>query len=200
MKKYISIKLLVGLFLCMVLSSTNAQQALDKNQTILYIRDKISQTVGNQIIPSQGKINFMHTMQFYTAGNQVILDYQNGLYNYVKLKADNRWCHNFYSFDPAQIIDVVAEATFTASNSPIGYIKLVFASNSVKTEKLEYYHYSPGVYIVDYNSWKYDVLEVGNIRNVLIPYLMQDPSSFERLKKAFLHLKKLSVVIDPFDN
>lgn len=122
----------------------------------------------------------------YFNGNKPVADYKLG----------NWYSVTTFDFNPEYINSVHEGSTNNASNSAVGFITISFSNNLVKKVTQHTSFIRRGVY-TEYVS---DAANQTNVNYVFLPYLKQDPTAFERIKKAILHLKEISVKSDPFAN
>ena len=151
-----------GLFTIILLSVTlvtNAQTKLSGEETIKYIKDKIGETHGHQIIWKTGPVRFVISTTFFESGKGIYFKYENGLNNYKKLTAGNLWYSNTFEFNPEQIVNVVDGSSNTTSASPVGFITIDFSSNLVKKDIINWTHTYPNTnYVADY-AWENTIAE-----------------------------------------
>jgi hypothetical protein len=182
------------LFCCIIANASMAQSAPSKNETIEYIRKKVTETNGYQLLWNNGTVDFIHDAIFYDTW----ATYENGKYNIRYNYKDNYWYHNNFEFKPEFISSVTEASTNTASNSSVGFIAINFSNTLVK-KKVLYNSHGGSTYINEY-AFTRTMKEDSNVNVVYLPYLKQDPTAFERLKKAILHLKTFYISKDPFAN
>ncbi len=191
--------LLMRKFLLFILSMTItaiavAQSALSKEETIDYIKKRVTETSGYQLTWANGTTEFIHDVYF----SETWAIYENGKYNMRYSYKDNSWYHNRYDFKPEFITSVIEGSSNTASNSSVGFIAIKFSNTLVK-KKVHYYYHNGSNFLNDY-GFSSKEQENKNVDIVFLPYLKQDPTAFERIKKAIMHLKELCKSNDPFAN
>jgi hypothetical protein len=192
-------RLLMRKFLLFILAMTIAafavaQSAVSKAETIDYIKKRVTETRGYQLIWEDGTTHFINDVYF----SETSATYENGKYNMRYNYKDNSWYYNSYSFKPEFIISVTEGSSNTASNSSVGFIAIKFSNTLVKKKVLYYYHNGSN-FVNDY-GFSSKEQENKNVDIVFLPYLKQDPTAFERIKKAIMHLKELCKSNDPFAN
>lgn len=186
MKKILALLVVLVSVLCI------QAQSPTKTETVNYLDKRIYETIGHQIIWKTGTVEFVNEARFF--GTSSI--YTTGRYNFLYRKKDNVWTWNHFDFDPEFIQSVTDASGNTASNSPVGFIAITFSNNLIKKESRNYWH-NGAVNVADYN-FPFTTKEKGNVSVVYLPYLKQDPTAFERIKKAILHLKTFHLHADPF--
>jgi hypothetical protein len=184
----------IGLLALLFQTNLLAQKAPTFYETIDYINKRVVETVGHQLKWKSGLSQYIIDASFYNGGSS----YNEGKYKYRYSKKDNTWYSHYYSFKPEHIISVAEGSANTTTDSPVGFISISCVKNLVKEESRSWYHYG-GSY-VDQSAFHNSTVNIGNVSTVYIPYLKQDPTAFERIKKAILHLKSLSADSDPFAN
>ncbi len=190
--------LLMRKFLLFILSMTIAaigvaQSAISREETIDYIKERVTETRGYQLIWADGTTEFILDVYF----SEAMARYANGKYNEKYNYKDNYWNDNFYNFKPEFIISVTEGSSSTASNSSVGFIAIKFSNTLVK-KKDRYYYHNGSNFLNEYGFPFKD--QDKNVDIVFLPYLKQDPTAFERIKKAIMHLKELCKSNDPFAN
>jgi hypothetical protein len=171
-------KLLFAAFLlCSI--HTFAQQ-LSINETIAYLDKKLNETAELQRTFND-KFTYRPTKMGigYQAGNRDKL-----ILYYTRTFSDNTTDDLQYIFDPTHISTInISQDSY---KDAVGMIAISFVSKTV-------------IYKQKANGNVTDV----NKDSFLIPYLNVDPLNFERIKRAFFHLKELYAgkkAPDPFAN
>ncbi|MEI9955271.1 MAG: hypothetical protein WDM90_02960 [Ferruginibacter sp.] len=163
----------------------------DLKTTVDYLNDRIKDVVDGSIITYTDGTKY----KFKYRGNLFGFSEEKKLAYYSKLLRDpndnNGWAYLDYSFTfkPAQITEIKNEEDI-APASGIGYLEIYFeGKTAVRTFK-------------DYKGIIYNKYEetIDYLDKIQIAYVKADPTAFERIKKAFLNLKKLAVDKDPFAN
>lgn len=181
----------------LALAAHNPVQAQTKPtfyETVDYIHKRVSETIGHQLKWKTGLNQFIIDASFTSVNTM----YKNGKNKYMYRTKDNTWDSHYYSYKPEHIISVTEASANTTNDSPVGFIGINFISNLVKEDSRNWYH-GGGLGLADY-YYNNASLVNGNVSTIFIPYLKQDPTAFERIKKAILHLKALTADKDPFAN
>lgn len=187
-------KIFLAFFLCIMATVALAQSAPSKSETLDYIKKRIEETNGYKLTWTNGTTEFIHDVIFY----ETWASYENGKYNMEYYYKDNYWYYNNYEFKPEFIISVTEASGNTTSASSVGFIAINFSNSLVKKKVL--YNYQNGSSFLDKYGFSRTMNEDSNVNTVYLPYLKQDPTAFERIKKAFMHLKEFYVTKDPFAN
>lgn len=181
-----------------------SQQSPTFAETEKYIKEKISDTYGHQVLWNTNLAEFIIEVNFsaISPDYDTSTSYYIGNNKYRHRSEYNAWREYFYNFSPKFIVSVTEASGNTLANSPVGFIAINFSADVVK-ENSKSFALSPSA-PQRYNYYDADFLMTPinhkNVGVIYLPYFKQDPNAFERLKKAIMHLKSFYVEDDPFAN
>lgn len=194
MKKLLTICLLIATSF-----TVNAQEKaiLNMDQTIEYLQKRLNECEGHFRYPpgnvfADGVSKKMYykklSISYYYEKIYIIIESSN--YPEFSKNEDYFVRYTTQSFNPNQIVSIT-EST-TNKSDPLGIILIKFAGKScVATNHVEWW--SNGRFGFHGSKTTISTDESGFV------YLQQDASNFNKIKKAFEHLKKLcNAVDDPF--
>ncbi|ERJ60660.1 hypothetical protein M472_18035 [Sphingobacterium paucimobilis HER1398] len=182
--------MLLSINLCKAQGAT-----LTKDETLKYIGKKIDESKGYKdkdyitylsIALGEANINF----------SKVVCPYRSSENKSPNNRANTSYVEHYYDFifNPVFISSITN--VYNADQN-VSYVRLHFNSKTVKCNYYFKYWKEVQVYRMNYDShdgaksYEYDYVD--------IPYLTADPTNFDKIKKAFEHLKTLSKVEDdPF--
>lgn len=104
------------------------------------------------------------------------------------------WNDDYAFYDPSMIVSIseISPGMYVDSTrSDIGFMRINFSSKVVEADGIRIYHFPNG-------ESESENVPKESTSFMIIPYFRNDPTAFNRIKKAFLHLKELSTASDPF--
>jgi hypothetical protein len=104
------------------------------------------------------------------------------------------WTDKYVFYDPSLIVSVseVSPVMYVDSTkSDIGFMRITFSAKVVRLDANVFHHFPNG-------ESETEDIPAESTAFLIIPYFKNDPTAFNRIKKAFLHLKELSKTSDPF--
>jgi hypothetical protein len=163
-----------------------ASKAQDLQTTVDYLKTRVKEVINGS------KVNFKGGSKVLLSEVEFTSSETKSYYTFEERPSSEKYPYDDYSFEfsPGKITEI-SNLDMTTENCVVGVMKISFGSKSVikrlglRTDG--YYRASEhNVYYVD---------------SFIIYYIKDDPTAFERIKKALLKLKELSVEKkDPFAN
>ena len=188
-------KKLIALFVLLLgLGITNAQdkKVETKEETIIYLRNKLNEVKEHWIAEKHGTKQKQFIEGLYINSLDSELDILEKRKN---RKTNDHNCGDWnrersYVFNPNQISGI--SELLIPDEQSLGYLQIKLISKSVK------YRYFFEIFGGRSNCehWDYNNNNRTFTDSIVIPFLKSDPTNFNKLKKAFEHLKKLSAQSD----
>lgn len=204
------------ILLAFVFSNLSAQNpSLTKEETVNYLNKKANEILGHYRLV-EGTYYYYYSSSVNLSGSDVSVytlrgtnqSKQNGYYFYWRGSRTGYPC-NYYedqhtnTFNPAHIISIDLDPSNVAGN-PVGLIRITLKSN---TARYSYYRNGPAWKVNDDNSqwgghcyaWKEYASQKESRRVVYFTFLQSDDTNFNKIRKAFEHLRSLlKAEDDPF--
>ena len=194
-------KKLITLFVLLLgLGITNAQDKKEetKEETIIYLSNKLNEVKEHSIAEKFGPKPKQFIEGLYINSIDSELDIIEKRTNRIN---NDHSCGDWnkeqsYVFNPNQISEI--NELHIPNEQSLGYLQIKLISKSVKYRS--FFEMFGGRSNCEH--WDYNNNNRSFTDSIVIPYLKSDPTNFNKLKKAFEHLKKLSAQSDddPFSN
>ena len=185
------------LFLGLGVANAQEKKELTNEETVNYLNKKLSEVNEQWIVENNGSRQFIKWLNVKNQDSEISIrdTRENRITN-------DHTCGDWekeqsYDFNPTQISEITDSPLKT--EQPIGYVQIKLIAKTAK--------YRMVFKVIETkndgsnrscNYWvnKNDDREF--YEYIFIPYLKTDPTNFNKIKKAFEHLKKLSASDDPF--
>ena len=178
--------------------NSQEKKELTKEETVTYLNKKLDEVQEQWIVENNGSKQFIKWINVKNQDSELSIsdNRENRITN-------DHTCGDWekeqsYDFNPAQISEITDSTLKT--EQPLGYVQIKLIAKTAKSRMV-----FKVIYTRDdgsnrtCNYWKNDTDNRDFSEYVFIPYLKTDPSNFNKIKKAFEHLKKLSAASDdPF--
>jgi len=193
---------LLTLLFAFGLTYAQEKKELTREETVNYLKKKFGEVNEQWIVENNGSKQFITGLYIGNKDSELnITDRRKNKISNLSTSIDcGDWDkEQYYDFDPMQISDITDFAL--TNEQSLGYLQIKLSSKTAK--------YRMVFKVVETRAgdrWECNYSATRNDdRNfteyIYIPYLKTDPTNFNKLKKAFEHLKKLSSQSDdPFGN
>lgn len=178
--------------------------SLTKDETVNYIINKIKEADGkiaNFTYPNGEKeLKRTELKRLYIEGSQVFLTYRNYAQDD---KIRHGFCEHFsdeysYSFNIKNLIEILPRSSFIEKESPVYFIVLKL-NGDLSEETNKYFMHETRDSYYKCRDWRMKKSNTKLLDVAYFPYFKNDPTNFDKIKKALLYLKELcDAEEDPF--